>query len=55
MATKVIDGVAYVREPPSPSWIHQELVVALTLELGRVLEGTSIACASPARCPIAAF
>src|SRR5882724_3695693 len=45
---EVIDGVAYVREPPSPSWIHQELVVALTLELGRVLEGTSYrVCVAP--------
>jgi len=26
---EIIDGVAYVRDPPSPSWIHQELVVEL--------------------------
>jgi hypothetical protein len=22
---ELIDGVAYVREPPSPSWLHQEI------------------------------
>ena len=38
---EVIDGVAYVREPPSPSPIHQELVVELWYELRRVLEGRS--------------
>jgi Uma2 family endonuclease len=26
---ELIDGVAYVREPPSPSWRHQELAGAL--------------------------
>jgi Uma2 family endonuclease len=38
---EIIDGVAYVREPPSPSPIHQELVVELWLELRCALEGRS--------------
>jgi len=38
---EVIDGVAYVREPPSPSPIHQELVVELWHELRCALEGRS--------------
>jgi Uma2 family endonuclease len=38
---EIIDGVAYVREPPSPSPIHQELVGALYYELCRTLEGRS--------------
>jgi Uma2 family endonuclease len=38
---EVIDGVAYVREPPSPSPTHQELVVELLHELRCALEGKS--------------
>ena len=38
---EIIDGVAYVREPPSPSRTHQELVGALYYELCRALEGRS--------------
>jgi Uma2 family endonuclease len=38
---EIIDGVAYVREPPSPSRIHQELVVELSYQLRCALEGTS--------------
>jgi Uma2 family endonuclease len=38
---EIIDGVAYVREPPSPSRTHQEVVGALYYELCRVLEGGS--------------
>jgi Uma2 family endonuclease len=38
---EIIDGVAYVREPPSPSRAHQELVGALYYELCRALEGRS--------------
>jgi Uma2 family endonuclease len=38
---EIIDGVAYVREPPSHSPIHQELVVELSHELRRALEGRS--------------
>ena len=39
---EIIDGVAYVREPPSPSRTHQELVGALYYELCRALEGRSV-------------
>jgi Uma2 family endonuclease len=38
---EIIDGVAYVREPPSPSRIHQELVVELSYQLHGALEGGS--------------
>ena len=38
---EIIDGVAYVREPPSPSRIHQELVVELSHQLRCALEGRS--------------
>jgi Uma2 family endonuclease len=38
---EVIDGVAYVREPPSPTWAHQELVVELSYQLRCALEGGS--------------
>src|SRR5205085_11351506 len=38
---EVIDGVAYVREPPSPSPVHQEMVVELWYELRCALEGRS--------------
>jgi Uma2 family endonuclease len=38
---EVIDGVAYVREPPSPSLIHQELVVEFSYQLRSALEGRS--------------
>jgi len=38
---EIIDGVAYVREPPSPSRIHQELVGELSYQLRCALEGIS--------------
>ncbi len=38
---EIIDGVAYVREPPSPSYVHQELAGALYSQLWRALEGRS--------------
>jgi Uma2 family endonuclease len=38
---EIIDGVAYVREPPSPSRTHQELVGGLYYEICRALEGRS--------------
>jgi len=38
---EIIDGVAYVREPPSPSRIHQELVGELSYQLRGALEGMS--------------
>jgi Uma2 family endonuclease len=45
---EVIGGVAYVREPPSPSYDHQELVVALSSELWFALEGRSCrVCVAP--------
>lgn len=36
---EVIDGVAYVREPPSPSRSHQEVVVELCHQVTKALEG----------------
>jgi Uma2 family endonuclease len=45
---EIIDGVAYVREPPSASWNHQELVVELSYQLRRALEGRSCSvCVAP--------
>ena len=38
---EIIDGVAYVREPPSPSPVHQELVLELSHQLRCALEGRS--------------
>ena len=28
---ELIDGTAYVREPPSPSWLHQGIVGGLSI------------------------
>ena len=36
---ELIDGIAYVREPPSPSRPHQELVGELYLQIRLALEG----------------
>ena len=36
---EVIDGIAYVREPPSPSRLHQEVVVELCRQITNSLEG----------------
>jgi Uma2 family endonuclease len=36
---ELIDGVAYVKEPPAPSRCHQELVGALYLQVSLALEG----------------
>ena len=36
---EVIDGVAYVREPPSPSRLHQEIVLELGRQVRNALEG----------------
>ena len=45
---ELIDGVAYVREPPAPSLIHQELVVELYYQLRGALEGRSCrVCVAP--------
>jgi Uma2 family endonuclease len=35
---ELIDGTAYVREPPSPSWSHQEIVVELCRQAANALE-----------------
>jgi Uma2 family endonuclease len=37
---ELIDGTAYVREPPSPSYGHQSIVVELARQLGNQLEST---------------
>ena len=45
---EIIDGVAYVREPPSPSPIHQELVVELYYQLRCALADVSCrVCVAP--------
>ena len=37
---ELIDGIAYVREPPSPSWSHQGIVGELHLQIATALKGT---------------
>lgn len=37
---ELIDGTAYVKEPPSPLWSHQAIVVELVRQLENTLEGT---------------
>jgi len=39
---EVIDGVAYVREPPSPSRLHQEFVLELGHQIAQALAGKSV-------------
>lgn len=36
---ELVDGTAYVREPPSPSMSHQAIVFELCKQLGNALEG----------------
>ena len=36
---ELIDGTAYVREPPSPSWSHQGIVGELYLQIATALKG----------------
>src|SRR5579885_3580944 len=36
---ELVDGVAYVREPPSPSRAHQEIVVELSRQIATSLQG----------------
>jgi Uma2 family endonuclease len=36
---ELINGTAYVREPPSPTRLHQEIVAELSYQLTRALEG----------------
>ena len=35
---ELIDGTAYVREPPAPTWSHQRIVVELCHQLANALE-----------------
>jgi Uma2 family endonuclease len=35
---ELIDGVAYIKEPPAPSWIHQGMVTELGRQVGNALE-----------------
>jgi Uma2 family endonuclease len=37
---ELVDGVAYIREPPAPSWSHQLMVGELYLQLAAALEGS---------------
>src|SRR5215469_527769 len=36
---ELIDGVAYIREPPSPSRLHQRMVVELCRQISNSLDG----------------
>lgn len=36
---ELIDGIAYVRDPPSPSYLHQEFVLELGHQLASSLQG----------------
>jgi Uma2 family endonuclease len=36
---ELIDGIAYVREPPAPLGVHQEIVVELCRQVANVLQG----------------
>ena len=45
---ELINGTAYVREPPAPSWLHQEVVVELCRQIANALEGkTCRVCIAP--------
>jgi Uma2 family endonuclease len=45
---ELISGTAYVREPPAPSWLHQEVVVELCRQIGNALEGKACrVCVAP--------
>jgi Uma2 family endonuclease len=46
---EVVDGIAYVREPPSPSRLHQEIVVELCHQVATSLKG------KPGRAYVAPF
>ncbi|MBS0419526.1 MAG: Uma2 family endonuclease [Proteobacteria bacterium] len=37
---ELLDGTAYVKEPPSPTWSHQSIIVELSYQIRRALEGT---------------
>lgn len=36
---ELIDGTAYVREPPAPTWSHQAIVGEVYYQIARALEG----------------
>ena len=36
---ELIDGTAYVREPPSPTWSHQQIVVEICAQVSQALQG----------------
>lgn len=36
---ELIDGTAYIREPRSPTWVHQEFVGALGFQIANALKG----------------
>jgi hypothetical protein len=36
---ELINGTAYIREPPAPSWLHQGVVVELSRQIANALEG----------------
>jgi Uma2 family endonuclease len=38
---ELVDGTAYVREPPSPSWSHQTIVVELVGQIAAALKDRS--------------
>jgi Uma2 family endonuclease len=38
---ELIDGVAYIREPPAPARLHQEIVVKLAYQVEHVLQSKS--------------
>lgn len=45
---ELINGTAYVREPPSPSFPHQLIVSELTRQIGNALEGKPVrVCVAP--------
>lgn len=45
---ELINGTAYVREPPSPSWSHQQIVGELYYQITSALRGKSCrACVAP--------
>jgi Uma2 family endonuclease len=39
---EVIDGIAYIREPPSPSRLHQEIVLELGRQVSTALAGKPV-------------
>jgi Uma2 family endonuclease len=45
---ELIYGIAYIKEPPAPTWRHQRLVVELCYQVRGALEGTSCeVCVAP--------